>query len=166
MALPPKKRYEDYFDRMNKGGYMTLEIVKKGVDNLVSVCKPSEEETKRLYDMFNEFWAEIGLVLGKKITKEQFVNGAAQFAEREMKANASGEKTLHRKYARTLFDVIDTNDDVTISLEELTIFFEVFHFEKTWAERDFQVIDTNKNGKIQIEEYLDYFYEYWCEGKH
>ena len=118
-----------------------------------------------MYDALREFWREAGIVPGKKMTKDEMVSHWCQFAERELKRKHSGEETVQRKACIAMFEVIDTNDDGTLSLKELTTFLKAWGHDKTVAETEFKIIDKNKNGKIEKEEYLDYCHKFWLSGE-
>ncbi len=63
-----------------------------------------------------------------------------------------------------LFDVIDTNGDGHISVEEFKVYLKVVAPDVTEdeAKHAFDVIDADKNGKISWEEFLAAVEEFFC----
>ena len=63
---------------------------------------------------------------------------------------------IHDGILGKLFDIIDTNKDGLIFLDEMKVYFKVIAPEMTEVDitHSFGVIDANKNGEINREEFL------------
>ena len=59
------------------------------------------------------------------------------------------------------FEVLDTNDDGTINLEEYTKCIQASNFPPEAAKALFDAIDKNNNGKIETKELISKHVNFW-----
>ena len=60
-----------------------------------------------------------------------------------------------------LFDIIDTDNDGTISAQEYGVFFQISGLDPKLVPEAFQAIDTDKDGTISRKEFVDAYVEYY-----
>lgn len=157
------KRWGQYFDHadMNKNGYIDIDEMLKLSDNLVENSNATPEQVTTMLESLRLFWGAAGLVPGKKMNKEEFLKGSSLFVRAELMRRASGEETFQKRVSKAMFDVIDANNDGTLSLPELTAFLKAWNHDENTAAVMFAIIDANKNGKIEVEEFIESQHKFW-----
>ena len=157
------KRWGQYFDRadLDKDGYINIDEMSKLSDNLAEICNATSEKVKIMYENLRLFWGATGLVPGKKMNREEFIKGASLFVEEELKRKAAAEETFQSRISKAMFNVIDANNDGTLSLPELTAFLKAWNHDEATAAAMFAQMDTNKNGKIEVEEFIESQHKFW-----
>lgn len=157
------QRMEDYFDSidLNKNGLLAIEEIQQWATNLQEKCQSTPEKVNRLRENLNEFWGAIGLLPGKEINKHEFVLGIARLGESELQRQRNNEVTLHSKLNNSFFDIMDINNDGTVSLEELKIMMEACNKNSTEAESWMTAVDTNKNGRVERDELNKFEFDFW-----
>lgn len=150
-------RVEQRFEIMdtNKNGYLTLEDVQLAADNLEKEVKPDAHLMANLRARKEEFYALLGIVSGKQTTKDEFVKAAAAMAIAEKARKEKGEEILIQKMHDAWFDVVDTNHDGYVRLDEFKIVMRVGGMEESAAEDIFKTLDKNKDGKIKRKEFSE-----------
>lgn len=159
---------EEYFDviDINKNGYICIEEVLKWSDNMKELCKVTSDEVKNFQDSLKEFYEAIGLLPEKHVTKQEFVEGVNRLSEVELKRKRSGEETLHEKLGNAMFDVVDTNDDGTVTLDEVKTAMKVFNvMDEAKAEGWFNKADKNENGRVERKELIKIDFDFWFGPK-
>ena len=148
------KRMEDYFDRLdlNKNGFLTIEEIEKWASKMHGLCKATPQEIENLGAKLREFWGEIGLLPGKQLSKKEFIQGLSNLGRDELERKSNNEKTLYEKLNDAFYDVVDINNDGTVTLEEVSTVKKACDLDPKGAEAWFKMADKNKNGKIEREE--------------
>lgn len=157
------KQMEEYFDSvdLNKNGFLTIEEILKWAEKMRVLCKATPQEIKNLEAGLREFWGTVGLVPGKRLNKRQFVRGVSQLGRSELEKKSRNEKTLHEKLSNAFFDVMDINNDGTVSLEELRTILIATDMDPSGAEPWFNMADANENGKVERSELIKSEFDFW-----
>ena len=150
------RRMEHSFEVLdtNKNGYLMLEDIQLPVDKLEKEVKPEAHLMATLRARNEEYYALIGVVPGKQTTKDEFVKGVAALAIAEKARKEKGEETLLHKLSEAWYDVVDTNHDGCVRLDEWRILMRAGNMEGS-ADEIFKALDKNKNGKIERTELLE-----------
>ena len=117
---------------------------------------------QKLREFIREFWGTgVGLKQGVKLTKEQFVDNIAAFAALEKARHDKGETPMIFKMCDVLYDVVDTNRDGFLSLQEYEKSLAASGFDADTAKFVFNTINTNHDGKISREELRQHNLGFW-----
>ncbi|XP_031565692.1 aequorin-1-like [Actinia tenebrosa] len=157
------KRVEGLFDTMdvNGNGLLSISEILKWADNLEKACKATPKEIKSLREALQMMWGVVGLVPGVELDKKQFVKGFNRLAKGELKRHAEHKTTLHNRQNNAFFDVIDVNNDGTVSLDEVKTMMKACNYDEDAAEAWFNAADTNRDGRIDRNELNKVEFEYW-----
>ena len=123
--------------------------------------KPDRPLVDKLLAMNEEFVIGMGIKKGEKVTLEQFLKGCSELAVGEVAKKRRGQPVLLNSLTSAWFDVIDTDHDGCVSLEEFRTMMKSMDFGASAADESFKVVDTNKNGKIEREELTDQMFKFW-----
>ncbi|KAJ7334561.1 hypothetical protein OS493_014885 [Desmophyllum pertusum] len=156
-------RMGEYFDSvdLNKNGYLTLDEILQWAANMRVMCKATNLEMTNLRIQLRQFWGAIGLRPGVQMTKQAFVQGVNRLAREELERKRRGQKTLHEQVNNAFFDVMDINNDGTVTLDELKVMMKACDMDPSGADGWFDAADTNKNGKIERQELNMCEFDFW-----
>ena len=159
------QRIEKLFDTMdlNKNSYLELVDWLQMVRNIEKETKADAALIAKLEEAMREYCAGMGLTPGKKSTREQFVKDMAAFAVSERSKKAAGEQPLLFKANNAWHNVVDTNHDGYLTLDEYRIIARACNLKVATADAMFARIDTNKDGKVPKDELNEAEYRYWYE---
>ncbi|WP_411027198.1 EF-hand domain-containing protein, partial [Salmonella sp. s54925] len=154
---------DEKFDHLNvdNNDYVSQIEWMKQADVLQELVKGKgnhPDEIKRFRDALVLFSDGLGLFPGTKMNKEQLFKAGLQFAKKQHDLKRLGKETVYEKVYNALFDVVDTNNDGTLSLDEVKIMMKTFHDKDDpgAAEALFNMADKNKNGKIERGEFINF----------
>ncbi|XP_064399153.1 luciferin-binding protein-like [Halichondria panicea] len=138
---------------INKDGFISREDYEIMSKRLAEYSKVTEEQAKKIRDSVLAVADSIKLTGDTKYPVEQFAMKISQTI-----LGNTGEKNqtdLHTSH-NALFDVIDTNGDGHISVEEFKVYLKVVApgVTEDQDKHAFDVIDADKNGEISREEFL------------
>ena len=137
----------------NEDGYISREDCELMSNKLAEYSEMSEQEAESTYKDFMKVADALNLKQGVRIPAEQ----AAHNASEAILAMTPEEQRLmiHKNY-KLLFNLIDTNNDGHISLEEFKVWFYVIAPELSESIRikAFKAVDVDSNGEISCEEFL------------
>ena len=85
------------------------------------------------------------------------------FAEAERQRKIRGEETYVAILGNAYFDVLDEDNDGTISLDELKTMMRAFQVPQEAAYTFFDAADVDKSGTLEREEMHDLFHKFWLE---
>ena len=146
---------------LNKDGFMSLEDWEMWVDNIEREVKPDPQIVATLRTRMQEFCGAMGLTPGKKATKEEFISGAAAMAEAERAKKLKGEETVLERLNNAWYDVVDTNHDGCVTLDEWRQVQKACNYDASAADKKFEVVDKDKNGKIERKELSNSEFKFW-----
>ena len=156
-------RIEELFAQadLNKNGFLELADWELWVNNTEKACNPSPAVSSKLRQAMRDFCAGLGLTEGKKSTREQFVKDFAAFAVVERRKKERGEEPLLLKLNVIWYDVVDTNHDGSLTLDEYRTVMSACNFDPSAADATFKILDKNKNGKVEIKELNEHEFKFW-----
>ncbi|XP_028392505.1 obelin-like [Dendronephthya gigantea] len=157
------KKMEEYFDAvdLNKNGYLTVEEILKWSDNMKELCSVSDDESENLQKCLKDFYGAAGLLPGKQVTKEEFIEGVSHLSEAELERKKNGEETLMESLCNAFYNVMDLNDDGKITLNEVKTIMKACNMTEDEAEKWFNLADKNKNGVVETHELTKAEFESW-----
>jgi len=126
-----RKDFEDWCDRYDQTGR-------------VSKAKGDQFRTV-LMEFWNDFMAEI--VKTRPLTADVYAEALSKRGKKDLL------KVVDDFY-NLLFDMMDLNDDGTISLDEFTVYYQVLGLDAKMAAVVFAAIDTNKDNVLSRAEFL------------
>ena len=162
------KRIQEFFTRVDQNNNGTIEAADFEVmlNNLARVAKrtdPKILERFRRIEMDKHIVA-MGITPGKKLTSEEYVNNMAIMAAVEHGKLMRGEKLSLAEVNDAMYDVMDFNQDGSVSLDEFTTVMKIMYgCDAKEAEATFSRVDTNKNGRVEREELTDYELKFWFD---
>ena len=122
------------------------------------ITKASKEklECARVYLLDNICRRGMGITDStKSLSYEEVKRGIARIADTHSKEN----------YFLELFNVIDVDDDGTISFQEWEMHYKCLGIDPAHARASFDALDMNKDGIISKEEFRDYHWEFFCTAE-
>lgn len=146
---------------VDKSGYLSLEDWELTISNIEKEINPDPKLLEALRTRMVEYCAAMGLTRGKRLTKEEYVKEMAKMAADEVAKRKRGEEPLLFKVNHAFYDVVDTNHDGHVTLDEYKAILRAWRFGPEAAEESFRVIDTNKNGKIERSELNHHEFNFW-----
>ena len=157
------KRMETYFDSVCLGNNetLTIEEIQQWATNMEVMCKATATEMVKLRAQLYIFWGQVGLLPGKELTKKEFVKGMNKLGIYERERKEKGQVTYHEMISNAFFDVIDTNKDGILTVEDLRAVLKASDMNPSSAEGWLLAADTNKNGAIEREELFDSEFNFW-----
>ena len=116
------KRVEEFFVQvdMNKDGYLSMEDYDIWIENLKKEVNPDPALMEKVIIEIREFWGGlVGLKPGVKLTKEQYLDKMAEVSLKERTEYEKGNQDIRFiQYTNVLFDLVDTNRNGFLELEE------------------------------------------------
>ena len=157
------KRMEELFDQsdLNKDGYLSIEDFEQWVENIKKEVKATPDLIEKLLKAARDYWGEAGLIKGVRYAKDQFVKETAKFMANEKSKHDEGKEIFLTKYMDAVFDVVDTNHDGYLQLNEYEKMMKASNFDAGTAKSAFDTIDTNHDGKLSRKELKDYTFQFW-----
>ena len=141
----------------NKNGFLTQGDCTVMVTNIKKYIELSAENEAKLLRLLVEQCARLGVPdPDTRLSQEEYVKAAANFASKEEE-----NRPFVVEINQAWFDVLDTNEDGTISLEEYTKCIQASNFPPEAAKALFDSIDKNHNGKIEVKELISQHVNFW-----
>ena len=78
-----------------------------------------------------------------------------------MERKEAGDKALLEQLTDAFFDIMDVNNDGTVTLDELKIFMRARGLDPNGAEAWFKLADRDRNGKVERQELFRYEFDFW-----
>ncbi|XP_011410381.1 PREDICTED: aequorin-2-like [Amphimedon queenslandica] len=158
------KRVDEFFyvRDVNKNGYIELNDFRIVADKLTTLTNNKRPEAlKRVLEAELALAAALGIKEGDKLSKEQWIDAMASLAEKLNAKSKAGEKPLTEDLTNALFDVVDVNEDGTVSLDEYKLVFKAYNIDDAAAAQGFAAHDKNKNGKLERHEIVNQHTRFW-----
>ena len=150
----------DFVD-FNKNGTLEVDDWIRYVDNVNREVKPNPKLYENLRQAMLNAIAAMGVLPGKKLTKDEFVKNFAEMAVTDSEKRSRDEKTYIGILENAWYDTLDINHDGFVTLDEYRIVLKAWGFTPEEVEAGFSAMDTNKNGKISRKEFVDHVLDYW-----
>ena len=150
----------DLLDR-NKNGTIESDDWTIWVDNINEMVKPDAKLIENLRKASSDAAAAMGILPGKKISQDEYIKNMAQMAVKENEKRNKGERTHTDILNDAWYDVVDTNHDGFVTLDEYRLVLKASNFGAESADETFRILDANKNGKIERKELTDHEFKYW-----
>lgn len=145
----------------NHNNYLTLQDFEHGwVDSIQKSIPADSSLIQKLRDATLEYWGHV-LKPGDQLTKEQFVERMAEFGALEKTRHDEGKDPMVFKMVNAMFDVVDTNHDGCLTLDEYEKLLVAINFPTGTAKIVYDAIDTNHNDKLSRQILLEYNYSFW-----
>ena len=153
-----KKRIEQLFDvaDVNKDGYLEAADLELWVDNIARATNAKPVLVDKLRQCMREYCTAVGLTPGKRSTREQYIRDFAAFANAERLKKERGEELSSHKLNNAWYDVVDTNRDKTVTLDEYRTVMGACNFPESAADAMFKLIDKDNDKKISRSEIREY----------
>ena len=145
------------FHDRNKNGYLSEGEFLLWVDNLKQALNPDPQDVERLRASCLKLSAVLGAKPGGKLSQDEFLKGAAEFA-----ANKESHKVLD-EMEEAYYAVMDINKDGKLSLEEYIKVGEAGKMSAEMAKVKFDTMDKNHNGKIDVKDVIAIGHKFWFE---
>ena len=150
------KEHFIYLD-INKNGFVSQEDWTLMVDNLRAILGMAEEKLKTVREVHIKLASRLGAKPGLELTEEEFVKSAAKFA-----ANEKDSRACLKEVTDALFEVLDTNKDGSLRLEEYTQLLQSCNItDPEVAKAVFNSVDLNRDGKIEVTELYEVSDRFW-----
>lgn len=156
-------RMSEFFNSvdLNKNGFLTIDEMLKWAANMQEMCKASDLKMTNLRFQIQQFWGAAGLKPGVKMTKNAFIEGMNRLAQEELERKQGGQRTRHEQLNNAFIDVMDINNDGTVTLDELKIMMKACDMDPSGADSWFNAADYNKNGKVERQELNGCEFDFW-----
>ncbi len=145
---------------ITKDGFISREDYEIMSKRLSEYSNLNEEQTKKIHKFIQVISDSI--TGDAKIPVEEYAMKISQaiLGETDYEKKRSFLETSHGN----IFDVINTNGDGRISVEEFKVYLNVVApiMTEDEAKHAFDVIDANKNGKINREEFMAAIEDFYC----
>ena len=158
------KRVQQFFEvlDLNKSNTVSIADWQMWVDNIEREVKPKPELLEKLKQRMHNYAEQMGLKQGVQLTKDQFVQEFAKFAATQSAKVAKGDRPLIFELNDAWYDVVDTNHDGFITLDEYTKVLKSSNFgDASEAKAAFDAVDANHDGRISRDELTQSEYKFW-----
>jgi len=147
-----------FFQRLdfNRNGELSYEDYRLRADRFIELGKLSEQRAREVRDKYLQVWRENfeQKTKLKRINQQTFL---------EIFRGEEGKEALQRAVNQSLrlgFDIVDSNADGVIQLDEFIHFYWAYGFTEDVAKTAFEALDTNGDGLLSIDEYMAAAYEF------
>ena len=148
------------FDMNSKDGRVDYQDFSSILRDVAAMCKPSKAELENGYRILEKAAKEIGIGpndMGQNL--EEWIEGQRKFGTAELAREARGEPMMFKMFHNALFDIVDTNKNGTIDLDELTVMCQAHaKVDEAKCKIAFDKIDKNKDGVISRKEFVDTYF--------
>ena len=129
----------------------------------VAVCNPSKAELDNAYEILTSIAIELGFGPNKPgLNVNQWIVAKQKFGIAELARNKRGEPMLFKAFHSVMFDIVDTNKDGWVTLEEFTVMCQAHaRVDDAKCKIAFDIIDQNKDGVLSRKEYVDTYFDFF-----
>ena len=96
-----------------------------------------------------------------RVSKEDWLKKVAELAAADLEGIKKGEEPLLVKTSCLMFDIMDTDKDGFITLEDFKLGYVAIGWDAVSAEYAFKFLDKTSSGKISREEFLKPSTDFW-----
>ena len=155
------KRF-DTFD-LDSDGIITLDEVLYWPDRMRELVNATDEQVEKMRDACHIFFLHKGVEPSRGLKREDWLEANRTFAEAERERERRGEKSLIAMLSDAYYDVLDDDDDGTVSVDELKTMMKAFDVPQEAAYTFFNKADTDNSGKLERDELVHLFRKFWME---
>ena len=138
-------------DRKNAGIRFIDYAQKQGIDKMaLEAHKVATEALMSAYGTESD-----------RVSKNDFLKKVAELAIADLEKIKKGEEPQLVKSARPLFDVMDTDKDGFVSLEDFKLGYVAIGWDAVSAENAFKFLDGTNSGKVSHEEFVKSSSDFW-----
>jgi hypothetical protein len=143
---------------LNKDGIISIDEFEWMADRYLALGQTSQEESAKLRATLRKIWA----TYFEEPSKDQPVT-AKVYCEALRKFGKQKLVDVVNNFFPYFFNVVDTDNDGKISVEEYRQFLDIFGMDPTHADESFEKLDTNRDGILTRDEFLAASLEF-CTG--
>jgi Ca2+-binding EF-hand superfamily protein len=148
----------------NKDGSITLnEIVSKASNDICKNLGATAEQTRRHQECVEAFFRGCGMEYDKEVEWPEYIEGWKKLSTAELDKWANSELTLIRKWGDALFDILDTDGNNSITIDEWKRYGRIAGIiaGEEDCERTFAHCDLDKSGELDVEEMTRQHLGFW-----
>ena len=150
---------------MMKMIYFHLFQVQMWATNMEHLCKATPTEMVAVRALLYKYWGALGLKRDVLMDKDTFINGVSKLGKEDLKRKKTGTPTLLGELNEAWYDVIDQDNDGTLTLEELEAVMEATSMDKAGAKEWMKHLDKDNSGGIDKAEYMRAEHNFWYRSK-
>ena len=145
-------------------GYISAEDRKTSMARIIDYAQKQgvDETTRETCKATAEEFTSVAHGVGSdRVSKDDWLKKVAEVAAADLERIKKGEKPLLSSLQGPFFDVMDTDKDGFVTLEEYKLGYVAIGWDAAGAESGFKFIDTTKSGKISRERYIKSTTDFW-----
>jgi len=160
------KRHKHMFEFLDKSGNgkITLnEIVSKASNDICKNLGATPEQTQRHQDCVEAFFRGCGMEYDVEVEWPEYLEGWKKLSQSELDKWANNEVTLIREWGDALFDILDTDGNGSITLEEWSRYGKIAGIitDEADCKRTFEHCDLDNSGELDVEEMTRQHLGFW-----
>ena len=97
----------------------------------------------------------------ERVSKDDWLKKVAEMAATDQERIKRGEEPLLARTTGTFFDVMDTNKDGFVTLEDFKLGYGAIGWDAAGAEQTFKAVDKNNTGKVGRKDMIESAHEFW-----
>ena len=150
---------------LNKDGYICSEDRDVARRRFRDFALKKQHVDERALEAHEAATKELESAYGKgsdRVSKDDWLKKVAELAAADLERIKKGEEPVLTKYAGPFFDVMDSDKDGFITLEDFKLgYVSVAGFDAATAEKGFKRFDKTKSGKIGREDFTKDGRDFW-----
>ena len=120
-----------------------------------------EEAHEKHKAAIDELTSTFGITETDRVSKDEWLKKVAEITVADLERIKNGEESLLGQAVGPFFDIMDTDKDGFITLEEFKRGYEAIGWDAVSAEQAFKYLDNTNSGKISRECYVKISTDFW-----